>query len=215
MFNGTIFIRNSDGGVESLKVGPGWTFNTKTGYSGEIATTLYYEDILETFSLSDQAEVPQGKYTFFGLTAEFSTPQGKSLFTNVTLDAGAFYDGRRISFGLSPNWSLFSDLELSGDYQFNLVTFPGRNQSFTAHIAKLRALYMLNTKFSASAFLQYNSAAHIVIGNIRLRYNPREGIDLYIVYNEAWNTHRTREIPHLPLIGSRAIMVKYSYTFHL
>lgn len=215
MFNGSIFIRNSDGGVESLEVGPGWIFNTKTGYSGEIASTLYYEDILETFSLSDQAEVPRGKYTFFGLTAEFSTPQGKSLFTSVTLDTGAFYDGRRISFGLSPNWSLFSGLELSGDYQFNRVTFSSRRQSFTAHIARLRALFMLNTKFSASVFLQYNSAAHIVIGNIRLRYNPREGIDLYIVYNEAWNTHRTREIPHLPLIGSRAIMVKYSYTFHL
>ena len=73
---------------------------------------------------------------------------------------------------------------------------------------------MPSTKFSATAFIQYNSAADAVIGNIRLRYNPREGNDLYIVYNEALNSNRTREIPNLPFSSGRTILIKYSYTFN-
>jgi len=74
---------------------------------------------------------------------------------------------------------------------------------------------MLSTKFSAAVFVQYNSAADAVVANIRIRFNPREGNDLYIVYNEGLNTNRYREIPILPLTASRAIMLKYTYTFNV
>jgi len=133
----------------------------------------------------------------------------------MNLDAGSFYDGRRFSLGLNPKWSALSDLELEGFYELDRVTFPSRGQEFIAHIARLRALYMLSTEFSASTFIQYNSASHALIGNIRLRYNPREGIDLYLVYNEALNTGRNRQVPVLSPSASRAVMIKYSHTFTL
>ena len=74
---------------------------------------------------------------------------------------------------------------------------------------------MMSVKLTASAFIQYNSLDRAVIANVRLRYNPREGVDFYIVYNENFNTGRSREVPALPLSSSRAIMVKYTYTFNL
>jgi len=80
---------------------------------------------------------------------------------------------------------------------------------------RLKALYMLNTKFSISSFIQYNSAADIILTNFRLRYNPREGNDFYIVYNEGMNTNLDREIPTLPVTFSRTILLKYTYTFKL
>lgn len=72
---------------------------------------------------------------------------------------------------------------------------------------------MLNTKCSASAFIQYNSAVDAVVANIRLRYNPREGVDFYLVYNEALNTDRYRDIPILPPTNNRTILLKCTYTF--
>lgn len=45
------------------------------------------------------------------------------------------------------------------------------------------------------------------------RFNPREGTDLYIVYNEGMNTNRHRFDPALPVTDTRTVLVKYSTTF--
>ena len=208
-----LFLRNADGEIESASIWTGWQFRTKSGWEGEISSRFFYENVSETFSLADDAEVPEGRYSYYGLNCELSTTSGKPIYTQAILDVGSFYDGWRTSLGLTPRWNVFSDLEMSGTYQFNRVTFPDRDQRFTAHIARLRALYMLSTELSFTAFIQYNSAIDAVIANIRLRYNPREGIDLYLVYNEGFNTNRYRQDPTLPFTSNRTVMLKYTYTF--
>jgi hypothetical protein len=74
---------------------------------------------------------------------------------------------------------------------------------------------MLSTKFTVSAFIQYNSANDAVIGNVRARYNPREGNDFYVVYNDGLNTDRFREELALPRTNRRTLLVKYTYTFNV
>jgi uncharacterized protein (UPF0333 family) len=74
---------------------------------------------------------------------------------------------------------------------------------------------MLNTKLSVNAFIQYNTAVHEIVSNLRFRYNPKEGNDFYIVFNEGRNTNLTREVPNLPVYSGRAVLVKYTYTFSL
>lgn len=114
----------------------------------------------------------------------------------------------------SPKLERFPSLNLSGLYQINYVTFPDRNQQLTASVARLRMLYMFNIAFSVSAFTQYNSLSNGIISNFRIRYNPSEGNDLYIVFNETFNTDRSRMNPVLPITDNRTILVKYTYTFN-
>ncbi|MCK4894087.1 MAG: hypothetical protein KAT07_08970, partial [Calditrichia bacterium] len=128
---------------------------------------------------------------------------------------GSFYDGDRVTFGVGPTWNIGSSLQLNAYYQFNRINLSARNQNFEAHILRLRALLMLSTKLSLSAFVQRNSANDIVIINFRLRYNPREGNDLYLVYDEGLNLDRYREVPNLPFRSVRTVLLKYSYTFNL
>ena len=66
------------------------------------------------------------------------------------------------------------------------------------HILGIKTLFMLDTRLSVSAYIQYNSAFKDILTNLRLRYNPREGNDFYIVFNEGRNTNLTRETPYLP-----------------
>lgn len=212
--DGFLFMRNSDSEIESAELGPGWEFSAKSGWFANFALKMYHENITEEFELSDDVEIPVGKYTYYGLRGFFMTPMGKLLFSEGMVDVGTFYDGYRISLTVTPKWSVSSGLELSGMYQFNRVGFPERIKDFTAHIGRLRVVFMPTTKISASAFIQYNSAIDAVTANIRLRYNPREGNDLYIVYNEGLNTDRLREVPNLPFSSGRTIMIKYSYTFN-
>lgn len=208
---GSVYTRNADGSVESAELWPGWSAKTKSGYEIYLLPSLLQEDVREEFAIAGTAVVPRGRYQFASFGFEMWTPDGRLLSTGVNLDAGAFYDGWRVALRARPRWNLSPDIELQGDYQLNRVVFPDRAQELTAHIVKVRALYMLSTKLSAAAFAQYNSAYDAVIANARLRYNPREGIDLYLVYNEVFN--RSREV--VPLGDSRALFLKYTYTFSL
>lgn len=211
--DGFLYLRNDRSSLESLEIGPGWQFVAKSGWNGQFALKLYKESLIEEIEFFDRVDVPPGEYSFCGFEGYLQSPFGSLLSAMVTAKTGSFYDGWRTTIGLKPIWGISSDLSLSGYYEFNHVTFPDRNQRLTAQIAQIRLLATLSTKFSALAFVQQNSAADELTGNIRLRYNPREGIDLYLVYNENLNTHRRREIPNLPFSSNRAIMVKYSYTF--
>ncbi len=50
---------------------------------------------------------------------------------------------------------------------------------------------------------------------MRLRYNPSEGHDLYVVYNHGLNTDRFRVDPVLPRTSAQTLLLKYSRTFAL
>ena len=69
--------------------------------------------------------------------------------------------------------------------------------------------------FSAAAFLQVDPGTDTLSANVRFRYNPREGVDLYLVYNEGWNTRRNLFLPAPPWSRGRTVMLKYTYTFNL
>ena len=142
-----------------------------------------------------------------------STPGSNSFFLMMMNQMGQYFDGWRYSIKLTPTWNASKHVELGGTYGIDHVEFPDRQAVVTNHILGFKALYMLNTKLSVNAFIQYNTAENGIVSNLRFRYNPAEGNDFYIVFNEGRNTNLDREIPHLPVYNVRMIMVKYSYTF--
>jgi len=209
-----IIFRNQDKSLRTLHFQPGWEFNSKSGWFGNFSLVLQRESLLEPFELSDQAFAPVGDYTFFSFQGILMTPMNRLLNTMMNIETGQFYDGRRISLGFTPNWTVVNDISLSGFYQYNWVEFPVRTQSFTAHIVRIKLEATLSTAFTASTFIQYNSAVSTAIANIRFRFNPREGTDLYVVINDSLYTDRYREVPVLPPYSTRAVMIKYSTTFN-
>jgi len=213
--SGGIIHRNEDGLIECAQIGPVWQCETKSGYNFFIQPQYIYENVPDTFFISDDAVVPIGKYAYSNIIIEFSLPTNRSFSLGSTFNDGTFYDGKKLSLEFSPRWSVSSSLELEGSYEWNRVRFSKRHQRFDAHIARVRALYMMSTQCFASAFVQYNSAANKVFTNFRFRYNPREGVDFYLVYNECLNTDKYREIPFLPKTENRTILLKYTYTFVL
>ena len=213
--NGSLYLRNDDGLAESADFGLGYQFTSKSGFYAMIHPRFCFENVAEAFSLSDQTEIPAGRYQFYELICVFNTPDSRSYYLESSLDIGSFYDGRLFSIGVSPRWDVSSSLEISGYYGFDRATFPDRDQKFTSHIGRLRVLAMLSTKLSATAFVQYSSAAKAITANIRIRYNPREGTDLYVVYDDGANTGRLSEIPALPRSRGRTLLVKFTHTFNI
>jgi hypothetical protein len=142
-------------------------------------------------------------------------PFSWDLRTGLEATGGSFYDGWRATAQVSPTWNASRYLRLSGFYQLNRIGFPDRDQDFTAHVGRLRAEVAPSVEYSVQAFVQYNSARDVVVGNLRFRYNPRQGNDLYLVYNERLNTDRAAPGgPRRPLSAQRTILLKYTYTFN-
>jgi hypothetical protein len=61
--------------------------------------------------------------------------------------------------------------------------------------------------------VQYSSAAERLSANARLRFNVREGTDLWVVLDEGYRLDWDRTGALLPPPSGRAILVKYSHTF--
>jgi hypothetical protein len=72
---------------------------------------------------------------------------------------------------------------------------------------------MMNTKLSVSALVQYVNTSNDLIANFRIRFNPREGNDFYLVYNEYRGVGMDGEVPAIPSYFNRTVMLKYTYTF--
>ncbi|KPK86186.1 MAG: hypothetical protein AMS27_05580 [Bacteroides sp. SM23_62_1] len=207
--------RVSDGGLETMEISPGWNFMTKRGFGSFIEFQYMKEGVQENFPLSDDVEVLTGEYTFMGVQGRFFTPQSKPISSMIRFEGGQFYDGKRISVEASPIFNISESIQLSGSYEFNTVDFPDRDLKLRNHITRVNFLYMYSTKLSASIFAQFNNAVDAFIANFRIRYNPREGNDFYIVYNEYRGILDRVYDPEWPPFFNRTILLKYTHTFRI
>lgn len=205
-----------DGSLMTLTNTAGWSFQTKSQWQGEFTINHVTDMLRDSIILDrDNAFIAPGKYRYVSMRNSLTTPGSKAFFVVITNEAGQYYDGNRFSINLQPTWNLSAHLELGGTYNFDYVKFRERNQTFRNHIVGFKGLYMLNTRLSVNAFVQYNTAVDEIVSNFRIRYNPREGNDLFLVFNEGRNTDLTRETPQLPVYNVRTVMIKYTYTFNL
>ncbi|HIF06202.1 MAG TPA: hypothetical protein EYQ64_04435 [Gemmatimonadetes bacterium] len=159
--------------------------------------------------------MPVGSYWFTDAGLNYRAPGGALFRPSLTLTAGQFYDGTRISGTFTPAWSVSRHLTLSGTYGYNPVRYKERDQEFTSHLTRARIDLTFTTVTSASAFAQYNTADDVVGWNVRFRYNPSEGTDFYLVWDEALNADRFDRFPVAPLSQGRRLLVKYAKTFTL
>ena len=211
--DGAVFRRNVDREVESAEVGPTAVLETWGRHVLNLSVPFRYENLDAPFSLPEGNSVPAGIHRFASARLQYRSPQGAQLQTNAAVEGGQFYDGRRVSVTFGPVWGPSAHLNLSVDYQVDFVEFPDRDQSFTASLVRFQTQLSVSTEITAAWFIQYSNTDREVVSNFRFRYNPREGNDLYVVWNEGLVTDRNYFEPVRPLSDERTILIKYSHTF--
>jgi len=213
--SGSAFLQNTDDKVESGDMTIRASMEMRSGRQWTLTVPHRYEFLQDHQPFPEDTFVPAGEHRFTSVRLQYQPPQSAFFRPSVTLEAGEFYDGRQASLTLSPTWSVSRNFSLGGHYRVDHVTFQERDQSFTAHVARLRGEVMFSTRTSIVTFVQYNHTANAVVANFRFRYNPREGNDFYIVWNEGLITDGESYDPARRTIDSRAILIKYSHTLHL
>ena len=207
------YYRNSDITPESRTIAPMLLLAMKSGAFMTLTSRSSFESIREPFRVAS-LQINPGEYWFHEADLSWRLSRGGLLRGELGGSVGSFYDGRRASLQLSPAVNLSSHLELRPSYDINRFEFPGQSP-LTTHLARIRVDYSLDTHLSFSALAQYNSTVDQTTVNARFRYHFREGVDLWVVYNEGYHMDRTNGgiDPRLPFSAGRALMVKYSHTF--
>jgi len=205
-----------DGSLMSFSVYSGWSFITKSQWQGTMYLVYSIDNLKDSLEFKeDEVYVVPGEYTYVGFRGNFGTPANKPFFILMKTEGGQYYDGNRISINLQPTWNISRHFEFGGIYNFDRLNFKARGQKMTNHIIGIKSIYMVDTHLSFNVYIQYNTAINSILTNLRLRYNPKEGNDLFLVFNEGRNTNLTSEIPNLPVYSARSVQIKYTYTFSL
>ena len=208
------FFRNRDGAIESSNISYWWFYQFRSGTSGWLEMVNNYENVSTAFELGDSVMVEPGRYRFAELWFNLSPPAGRLLRSGIDSRVGRFYDGWRIKVRVNPTWNLSRYLELGGTYEINRIRFPERHTGLDVHVAGLRIGAAASARLSTIGLVQLNSVDRRLGVNVRLRYNFREGSDLWLVYDEGFNTDRDAEpgSPRLPMSDGRVLRLKLTHT---
>lgn len=207
-------FRNGDGALESGQYAFWVQWDTKAGGGGWIEPKWFRENVAAPFRIGDTVDIPAGRYQFADLQIVWLMPQGARVRTNVDFRAGTYFDGRRTQVILTPTWNASKHLELGGSYQLTALRFPVRHQQVDIHLAGLRVGAALDVRWSGTALLQYNSTTQRLDANVRLRFNMREGSDLWVVYNEGTDMSDRPDLvaPDRSRSLARTVLVKLTRT---
>jgi hypothetical protein len=190
-----------------------WRLNLRSGASAN-AQVAYSREVLDAEFQVGELPIPAGRYSFLDGTVGYGSPSGSALRWDAELSGGGYFGGHRVSGSLDLSWTPDPRLAAGVENVVNRIELPAGTEDVL--ISRLRLGTALNREISATAFVQYNSSARILTPNVRVRYNPREGSDLFVVYNEGLRTSLDPEagvMPAAPRSQFRSVQVKYTYTF--
>lgn len=196
---------------------PGISF--KNGAFIEASLFEYKIDsLIEDWELDDNNAIAAGTYKMFNNTLAVGAPTNSNYSAFVASTYGGFYGGKRFYISPEIKYSVNRHFNFGITYEYNHITFPfylHENVStlFKANLIRLKLAYNFSTKFSIKLFVQYDDLDNQVSSNFRIRYNPREGTDLYVVLNQGLNSNRNRLEPRMPVINNQAVTVKFVKTF--
>ncbi len=141
-------------------------------------------DVLtEPFEIRPGIVIPTGTYHFNRPRVSFTSDRSKRIVFNAREKWGDFYTGRRYETSGGITWRPNPHLLLDLSESYNRVRL--REGNFTTSLFAGRLNYNFSRKLLTSALVQLNSAAHLSVINVRLRYNYRPNSDLFIIYNQS------------------------------
>jgi hypothetical protein len=201
--------------------------NGETGMSfkdgAEIQTTpleYFIDTLFEAWNITDHIHIPQKQYHMFTPDIDIISPQQSTYTAELVMKWGDFYGGKRISIEPTVSYIFNKHFRIGFEYEYDHIQFPQEfsdngNALFENNLVRLNIAYFFSSKVSVKLLTQLDDLSNQVTSNLRFRYNPKEGTDLYIVFNQDLNTDRTRLDPHLPAVDTQTFTIKFIKTFDM
>lgn len=167
------------------------------------------EDLLFAFDIFPGVSIDRGNYGWWDAGIDLSTSTHRRVFASGTLSAGDFYDGTIKAASIAVNYRPSRFFRTQTNWVHNDIDLPGG--AFDFSIIRQRIELSLTPDLSVNGIFQYNDAFDVFGANLRFRWTYRPGSDLYVVYNENWDSRSFSDLA----TRDRQLIVKLSYLFQL
>ncbi len=168
------------------------------------------EDNLQNdFPIFPGVTLPAGDYDWWEGGFQLSTSDARRVFGFLELTAGDFYDGSSTAFTASVSVRASRYFRTETTWVRSDVSLPVGDFDFD--VVRQRLELSFTPDLSLNGILQYNSVSEVFGANLRLRWTYRPGSDLYVVYNENWNSPSFSDLE----TRDRQVIVKMTYLFRL
>ena len=181
---------------------------THRGDTYSLSVVDSQEVLAEPFTVARRIVIPAGEYEESGYQLEAEWATERVLAPSIAYEKQGYYGGDQTSVTGSIDWRPSSRWYARVSYQYNDVELP--HSDFRTRLIQVRANLAFNVKWSWVNLVQYDNLSESVGINSRLRWNPRAGEDLYVVWN-----HDFDALAAFSQMQSRQseFSVKYSRTF--
>ena len=183
----------------------GVTFHDTSTLSVDVVRD--YDLLTTPFALGHGA-VPVGGHVWNTARLAYVSSPRRRVAGNATIETGRYYTGDKTTFtgGLSllPLDTLLVELACSR----NRVGLPD-TATYVANTVSARVSYSFSPTLFVKAFAQYNDTRQLASLNLLLWSIFRPGSDIYVVYNQGWNT----DVPGPASVQAknRSVSVKMTY----
>ena len=167
-------------------------FVTKSGEFFEFNIQHVYDNPTQDFELIDSVIIPAGSYWNNKMEIQFRTFRGRKISAGGSLNSGEFYTGHRQEYSVFTNLNLNKHLNLSIDYQKNIINLPEGDLNTDEWGGRVE--YAFNPKLQTSIFGQWNNEVDRVIVNYRVNWIPVIGSFFYFVVNQEISTNNKIKI---------------------
>lgn len=170
-----------------------------------------FDDLTTPFATAGTT-LEVGGYSWDTLSLSYSSNRTKRLYGTVATDLGGYYNGDRQTLKVNLNIQAGQTLLLEPNYTRNRVSLPGR-PIYTSNVVNFRVSHSFSPDFFLKGFVQYNDDRKTASFNFLWWYRYRPGSDLYLVYNQGWDT----DLPLSPTqlsssrVRSKSLAVKLTY----
>lgn len=190
-----------------------WRGSFFDGSSVSVFGQFQYESLESPIQLSDKLIIEEGDYKFAYFGLSYSPGNRYNLQFPISVEYGSFYDGANLKFRLQQVFNFGKHLNISNSWQSNYISFKERDLKDWIHIVQTKINWAYNLNLSGSLIGQYNSLNDTYLLSARMRYNFKDGNDLYVVFNQDYNTISSLDRINLPAYNSQFLTFKYTYTF--
>ena len=175
-------------------------------YSMTVSTSR--EALAEPFTVAGDTVIPAGEYEETGYEIEMEWAQERVLAPSVAFGKNGYYGGEQVSVTGRVDWRPSSRWYARVAYQYNDIELP--HSQFETRLIQVHTNLAFNVKWSWVNLVQYDNLSESVGVNSRLRWNPRAGEDLYVVWNHEFDALAAFSGMHS---RQSEFSVKYSRTF--
>ena len=178
------------------------------GDNYSVALSRGREVLVEPFTVAGSTVIPAGEYEESGYEIEMEWARERVLAPSLTIGKEDYYGGERASVQGRVDWRPGSRWYGRVSYEYNDVELA--HSQFRTRLIQLRSNLAFNVRWSWLNLVQYDNLSESVGVNSRLRWNPRAGEDLYVVWNHDFDALAAFSDMHS---RQSEFAVKYSRTF--